>query len=366
MHVLMNALQAANRSGTGRHTIELARALAKRSDALELSLLWPAGAAEGPPEGVRVFSRDARNIPRLLDDQYRILSLQRECGAELLHYPANVGLMRGDAKFVLTVHDLAFIRNPEWFTPTRSNYYRRATLRSAPRAERIITVSRAARDDLIELAGVDPDRIDVIHNGVEPEFHPRSAEEVQQVRDSLRLPERFVLFVGTLEPRKNVIRLVRAWEQIAEEADVDLVIVGRSGWKTEPILQTIERSRLFRRIHLVGHVPGSQLPAVYTAAKALVWPSLFEGFGLPPLEAMACGTPALTSNTSSLPEVAGDAAVLVNPHDTDTIAAGMLNIVQNEEFRKELRARGIVRAKQFTWDRAADLTIQTYRRALGL
>jgi glycosyltransferase involved in cell wall biosynthesis len=116
----------------------------------------------------------------------------------------------------------------------------------------------------------------------------------------------------------------------------------------------------------LGHVPGSQLPAVYTAAQALVWPSLFEGFGLPPLEAMACGTPALTSNTSSLPEVAGDAAVLVNPHDTDTIAEGMLNIVQNEAFRKDLRARGIVRAKQFTWDRAAELTIQTYRRALGL
>lgn len=366
MHVLMNALQAANRSGTGRYTIELARALAKRSELVELSLLWPAGAVEGPPESAQVYSRNARSMQRLLDDQWRIRGIQKKCGADLLHYPANVGLLWGDSKFVMTVHDLAFIRNPEWFTPSRSNYYRQATLASAPRAERIITVSRAARDDLIEMAGVDPDRIDVIHNGVEPEFHPRSEEEVREVREALRLPERFVLFVGTLEPRKNVIRLVRAWEQIAGHADVDLVIVGRSGWKTEPIMQAIERSPLFNRIHLVGHVPGPQLPAVYTAARALVWPSLFEGFGLPPLEAMACGTPALTSNTSSLPEVTGDAAVLVNPHDTDAIADGIFNLVMNDEFRKDLRAAGIVRAKQFTWDRAAELTITSYRRALGL
>jgi len=361
MKVLLNGLQAANRSGTGRHTIDLAEALAA-SPNVDLTLLWPQGF---PTPNATSIPRDIGGRQRLLDDQLRMDLLRRRAGADLVHYPANVGALRGSSPFVLTVHDLSFVRHPQWFTPTRARYYRFAASWSARRARRIIAVSHAAKHDLVKFWKLDPDTIDVIHNGVRAAFRPADRDAIAALKKELGLPERFVLFVGTLEPRKNIERIIGAWERAHADADVELVLVGRDGWKTESIHRAIETSPLRRHLHRRDHLPDTALPTLYSAARALVWPSHFEGFGLPPLEAMACGTPVITSRVSSLPEVCGDAALLVDPINTGEIAQAITRLADDETLHADLRQRGLERAAQFTWQRAAEETIATYRRALG-
>ena len=365
MHVLMNALQAGNRSGTGRYTVELARAMAARDD-VTISLAWPDNLGAPDFRAGRMVPRPDAPFSRLIDDQFRMGGIARACGADLIHYPANVGPLMGIKHFVLTVHDLSFLHHPEWFTRSRAAYYRHAVVRSARKAARIITVSQHAKDDLVALGGINADRIDVVHNGVRPVFLPATYEAQDEVLTEWELPEKYFVYAGTLEPRKNLARLVRAWDATAAEHDFDLVIIGREGWKLDAFNSALIASKHRKRIHLLGHLPEEDLIPVISAARAFLWPSLFEGFGLPPLEAMACGTPVLTSNTSSLPEVCGNAAVLVDPTDEEAIADGIRRFATDLRFREDYRLRGRARAKQFTWDRAAAQTVATYQRALGL
>ncbi len=364
MQVLLNALQAGNRSGTGRYTVELARALSEHTD-IGLSLIWPDSLGMPDFPAGRVMPRPDTPWSRILDDQFRMRGMAESVGANLVHYPANVGPLRGTLPFVLTVHDLSFLRHPEWYSRSRAAYYRYAVLRSARRALRVWTVSEHARHDLIEIGGLSPNRIDVTPNGVRSVFRPADYAAQGDPLEALDIPDQYFVFVGTLEPRKNLARLVRAWDRTAGEHPFDLVIIGREGWKTDAFRAALVSSKHRNRIHLLGHLPEEQLVAVVSAARAFLWPSLFEGFGLPPLEAMACGTPVLTSNTSSLPEVCGDAAVLVDPLDEDAIGEGILRFATDNRFREDYRLRGRARAKLFTWERTAALTAEAYRHALG-
>jgi len=366
MHVLVNGLQAGNRSGTGRYTAELVGALMQLGDHIRLSVVWPAGFA--PPQagaGLQILEHTAHPARRLVFDQFGIEGLRRRLGADLVHYPANVGAVARKLPFVLTVHDLSYLRHPEWFPPGRALYYRRAVQRSARLARRIIADSQATATDLEELTGISPDRIDVVPLGVSSEFHPQDAAAMHGVRKAYNLPERFFLFTGTLEPRKNLPRLIRAWCNIAGDTDLDLVIAGREGWKVDTVREAILGHPESKRIHFPGFIPQQDLPALLSAAHAFVWPSLFEGFGLPPLEAMACGVPVLTANTSSLPEVVGAAALTVDPHDTDAIAGALFQLARDKELCAALREHGIERAAIFTWERSARMTLGTYRKALA-
>lgn len=364
MHVLMNALQASNRSGTGRYTVELCRALREHND-LGLSIVWPDSLGLPDFPTGRVLPRSDAALSRIMDDQFRMQGIARSIGASLVHYPANVGPLMGNFPFVLTVHDLSFLRHPEWYPSTRAAYYRFAVLRSARRARRVLTVSEHARQDLIEMGGLDPNGIDVTPNGVRAVFRPADYTAQGDTLDALGIPDRYFVYAGTIEPRKNLDRLVRAWDRTADQHPFDLVIIGREGWKTDGFRSALVASKHRSRIHLLGHLPEDQLIAVVSAARAFLWPSLFEGFGLPPLEAMACGTPVLTSNTSSLPEVCGNAALLVDPLDEAAIAEGILRYATDNHFREDYRLRGRARAKLFTWDRTAALTTQSYQRALS-
>jgi glycosyltransferase involved in cell wall biosynthesis len=214
------------------------------------------------------------------------------------------------------------------------------------------------------LLGVPPEQIDVVYHGVDPAFHPLPDDEVAAFRHRRGLPERFALFVGTLEPRKNLVRLVEAFARIKND-QVGLVLVGGKGWLYDELFSRVEALGLSKIVTFAGYVTGDELPLWYNAATALAYPSVYEGFGLPVLEAQACGTPVLTSNASSLPEAAGDAGLMVDPYDTDALAAGLHRLLTDESLQYELRERGLIHARQFSWPRTARETAGVYRRALG-
>ncbi len=364
MNVLINALQAGNKSGTGRYAAELVRALAAHPAKIELTVLWPEGEPLEDLGGtVSVVRTPAQSMRRILTDPWRIQELCARKGIDVVHYPANFGPLLPLRNMVVTVHDLSFMRHPEWFRFNRAVYYRWALRRTVRMAKRIIADSEATAADLVQFAGVAREQIHVVPLGVHPRFQPASPPAQAAIRLNHRLPERFFLYVGTLEPRKNIPRLIEAWSRVASDTDADLVIAGRRGWKTHAIDAAVSRSPHHQRIHFLDFLPEDDLPALMSAAVAFVWPSLFEGFGLPPLEAMACGTPVLTSNRSSLPEIVGEAAWMTDPEDVTAMAEGMQRLLRDTPFREGLAVRGLERARLFSWERTADLTLKAYQAA---
>ncbi|HPO17019.1 MAG TPA: glycosyltransferase family 1 protein [Candidatus Hydrogenedentes bacterium] len=365
MKVLINALQAGNRSGTGRYVTELVRALAANPEDLELTVVWPETEAIDDLGGhVSVIKKPAHSLRRILTDHWTIQELCARQGIDVIHYPANFGPLLPLRNVVVTVHDLSFMRHPEWFKFERALYYRWALRHTVRTVKRLIADSEATAADLVQFASAPREKIDVIPLGVHPRFRPASCETQTDVRAKYRLPERFFLYVGTLEPRKNIPRLIEAWSSMAHDTDADLVIAGRRGWKTQAIDTAVSRSSFSHRIHFLEYLPDIDLPAVMSAALAFVWPSLFEGFGLPPLEAMACGTPVLTSNVSSMPEIVGEAALIVDPEDPAAIAQGLRQLAEDKTLRKTLRDKGLTRILTFTWERSAALTLNAYREVV--
>ena len=365
MRVILNALQAGNRSGTGRYTEALARLLPGMARDVEVVPYWPA--ATPPPAltmGERVVQKRFNSVgQRLRFDQWGIRGALREEGATFAHYPANVGAVLPGIPNVVTVHDLSFLRHREWFSFERALYYRNAVARSVKTARRVFADSSATAHDLMTLLGVPEERIDVIPLGVEPSFAPADGDAQRRVRETYRLPETFFLYVGTLEPRKNLAGLIRAWSRVADQVPQDLVIAGRDGWKVKPIRDAVVLTEMKERIHFPGFIAAEDLPALLSTAHAFTWPSLWEGFGLPLLEAMACGAPVLTSDKSSIPEVVGDAAVMVDPYDVDALARELLRFSRDEKLCAQLHNAGMARARAFTWERCAELTLDAYRKA---
>lgn len=362
MTILFNALHAGNRSGTGRYATELARRLPGAAPDLDVRVLWPAGTprpcdlADSATIAVPVQSP----LARIWHDQVGIRTLARNVRARLLHYPANVGPLVAPCPYVVTLHDLTFFRNPEWYGAVRAEYYQYAVARTARGAEAVIVDSSAVKADVVDFLRVPEERVHVIPLGVDSSFTPASKEHQAEVRARYGLPERFYLYAGTIEPRKNLLRLIQAWALLDKPFRHDLVIAGRLGWKTQAVREAA--AAYDSHVHCIGFVPQKDLPSLLSAADVFVWPSLWEGFGLPPLEAMACGTPVITSATSSLPETVGDAALLVNPLDTDAIGEAMRRLAGDQGLRADLAAKGRARAALMTWDSAAHATVDRYRQ----
>jgi len=288
----------------------------------------------------------------------------REAGADLAHGPAFVGPLVAPCPFVVTIHDLSFLRCPRLFRPANRLYLSILTRASVRRARRIIAVSSHAAEETSQLLGVEKTKIDIVHHGVDPEFRPLPADRVAAFRERKKLPERFVLYVGTLEPRKNLVRLIEAFARLREPA-LQLVLAGGRGWYDEEVLARVEKLGLQERVIIPGYVPGEELPLWYNSATIFAYLSLYEGFGMPILEAQGCGTPVLASDRSSLPEAAGDGALLVDPYDVAAIAAGLHRLLHDRTLRETLRQRGLNHAARFTWQRTAAKTAAVYRRALG-
>jgi glycosyltransferase involved in cell wall biosynthesis len=260
---------------------------------------------------------------------------------------------------VLTVHDLIYVLFPEYHLPMNYHFLRLMMPRFARRADAIIAISECTRRDLVRLWQISEGKISVIHEGIDPRFHhPADEEALARVRRRYGLPERYALYVGTIEPRKNLPTLFEAWARLRYR--LPLVIAGKKGWLFQETFSRVESLDLGGVVQFTGFVADEDLPALYAQADIFVFPSLYEGFGLPVLEAMACGTPVVTTTGGSLPEVAGDAALLVKPGDVDALTDAVDRLLHDPSLADDLRARGISRARQFSWERAARETLAVY------
>jgi glycosyltransferase involved in cell wall biosynthesis len=271
---------------------------------------------------------------------------------------------------VTSIHDLSFEHLPNTFT-RRSRMQLRLTVRqSARKAARIIAISGYTRRDIIETYGIAPDKITVIPLAASAHFRPVTDErELQRVRHTYGIDGEYILSVGSIQPRKNLARLIGAYENLQRARPAGgvppLVLAGKYAWLYGETLRAIEQSETRDSIILTGYVPDAELPALYSGALCFVYPSYFEGFGLPPLEAMKCGVPVIAGNRTSLPEVVGDAALLVDPFDQEGIASAMARVIDNSDLREELRVKGLKRAQMFDWHNTAQQTLEVYKQAVA-
>jgi alpha-1,3-rhamnosyl/mannosyltransferase len=280
-------------------------------------------------------------------------------GADLLHCPVGVASARSRVPLVITVNDVMAIEHPDWFTRANALQQRLVLPRALAVARNVIVPSHYTRERLVARCGVDPWLVDVVPYGVGSVFTPGRADPAALERLGVTGP--YVLTVGTLQPRKNIPAALAAFERATGEGSPHtLVVAGARGWRDDAVAGLLQKPR----IRVLGAVTDTQLVELYRGADCLLFPSLYEGFGFPVLEAMACATPVICANRSSLPEVAGDAAVLVDPDDTDAFAAALAEVLSSEARREELANAGVARAREFTWRRCADLTVGAYRRAL--
>ncbi|NLX35332.1 MAG: glycosyltransferase family 4 protein [Chloroflexi bacterium] len=321
------------------------------------------------------FSRWAAGSPcrRIVWEQLGQPWRIRQLRAALLHAPVNVGPALGrlvaQCPTVVTVHDLSFVRYPELFTRARRLYQQHLTPYTVRHAAAITADSQATKNDLVNLYGVDANKVRVVYPGVDAGLVPIADESrLAALRHRHRLPEHFVLFLGTIEPRKNLVTLLEAYALLQRRAGLPhhLVIAGGKGWHYEQVFAAVERLGLSEQVHFPGYVSAGELPLWYNAAAVLAYPSLYEGFGLPPLEAMACGTPVVVSNVSSLPEVVGSAAPMVDPHDVAGWADTIARLLTDQNFADTVRADGLRRAQAFTWERTARQVSQVYHEVLGV
>ena len=366
-HLLTDA--ATYRSaGISVYLSNLLRQLAHVNDGLRYHVLLgdgrlPEGAEGLPASRSAVHTR--RPLVRVLWEQSVLPVVLRRLHADLLHAPAFVGPLLAPCPQVITVHDLSFLRFPEFFRRGNRLYLSVMTRLTCRRAAAVIAVSDFTAGEVTTLLGVPAERVHTIYHGVDPRFRPLPPQDVARFRAEMGLPERFVLFLGTLEPRKNLLRLVRAFAQL-REPDLHLVLAGGRGWFYEEIFAEVERLALTERVHFPGYVTAEALASWYNAAHAFAYVSTYEGFGIPVLEALACGVPTLTASTTSLPEAAGEGALTVPPDDEPAIVEGLRRLLSDEALRAALRGRGLAHAARFSWNETARQTIELYRQILAL
>jgi glycosyltransferase involved in cell wall biosynthesis len=282
---------------------------------------------------------------------------------DLLHSTDSIPPARGARRFVVTVHDLNFLYYPQFLTAESRRYYNDQIAWAVGRADHILADSEATRRDLHHLLGVPLEKVTTVYLAADPAFRPLPAAEVERALASYGLTPGYLLFVGTLEPRKNLPGLLSAYRILLDRRQVDapLLLVGGRGWLYEETFQRVEKLGLAGRVRFLENVADADLPALMNGAALLATPSFYEGFGLPALEAMSCGTPVVVSNRGSLPEVVGQAAVQVEPDDPASIAAGIARLLHDAELRARLREEGLAQAARFTWEETARQTLAVYQ-----
>ncbi len=360
-------------TGIGRYTVDLLRAMQSASGNASFILmtteredhqrLWPH--FERRPLGFSGL------LPSLLTvGNLQLLLRTRHYRVDLLHDPNGLAPFFGpfgNIARVATVFDAFAYTCPETHNLVDNWRYRWHLPYAAKLADAIITISVASARDLTRCLHVAQDRVEVIYPGVDRRFAPVTHNsEVSRILQRYGIVAPYLLYVGGINARKNIARLYEAYAAVKRShPSVTLVIAGKRQWQTREIDETFERLGLEGRVLFTGYVADEDLPVLYSAADVFVFPSLFEGFGLPPLEAMACGTPVVTSNVSSLPEAVGDAALTVDPGDVRAIADAISQVLANPSLAAELRSKGLARAKRFTWERAAQETLAVYEKALA-
>jgi glycosyltransferase involved in cell wall biosynthesis len=378
MHIGIDYTAAVRQvGGIGRYTRNLIRALARLDRQNRYTLFIAGGWSRTEGSGRWPANFRLRRVPisdrwlHILWQRLRLpVPIQVVTGhVDLFHSPDFVLPPVRGTSAIVTVHDLSFLRVPECFVPGFRQYLEKAVSRAVHRAQRVLADSESTRQDLIELMSVEPDRVNVLYPGVESRFRPiQDVEILDMVRDRYRLPAKFILGLGTLQPRKNFEGLIEAFRRLLttetergpSTRDVCLVIVGDKGWMYEEILALPERMGLTARVHITGFVADKDLPAIYNLASVFAFPSRYEGFGLPLLEAMACGTPVVAADNSSLPEVVGDAGLLVDSSDAGALADALARLLQDQLLRRRLIAAGRRQVQRFTWEQAARSLLRIY------
>jgi glycosyltransferase involved in cell wall biosynthesis len=361
----------AGRTGVGYYTEHLLQHLASEVERTgdELIVISNKGidTAAPLPKHVQVYTR--RQFPLRIGWMQLLASqVLRDLKPDVAHFTNGMIPPGAPVPTVVTIHDMSLRLHPRCH-PVRRLLINRPLLALAIRsASAIVTVSHSAKRDLLKLHRIDPDRVNVVHEAAAPGFSPvHDRARLESVRRQYALPDRFVLYVGTIEPRKNLPRLMQAMAIArAQGMSHGLVCAGPYGWASRDLVDVVERCGLRDVVHFTGYVPVEDLAAIYNLGEVFAFPSVYEGFGLPVVEAMACGTPVLTSNTSSLDEIAAGAAETVDPYDVDAMAAALLRLAGDAEWRRELSARGLARARRFSWERTAKEMLAAYQRAAGV
>lgn len=286
---------------------------------------------------------------------------------DLLHSPDFIPPALGCRRSVITVHDLNFLYYPQFLTAESHRYYNRQIEWAVRRADHILADSHATKSDLALLLNVPSERVTVVHLAADPAFHALPEAKAREIAARYGLEPGYLLFVGTLEPRKNLPGLLQAYRLLLDEgaASVPLVLIGGQGWLYNEVFEHVEALDLGGWVHFLHNVPDADLPGLYSAARVLATPSFYEGFGLPALEAMACGTPAVVADRASLPEVVGEAGLLVNPDDPEDIAQALARALTDEPLRARMRELGLAQAARFTWEETARQTLAVYREVLA-
>ena len=361
-------------TGIGRYALELARGLAHHEEIEELRLYSAYRWVDDPAHALaanRTIAAIRRNVPfktqalelyqKIRGGLFRLHT--RRMKGFLLHTP-NYVLMPFDGPALTTVHDLSWLSYPDAHPVERVKFLDRHLPKTLARADLVLTDSEFIAAEIATRFALPRAKIRAIPLGVDAAYHPRTAEEILATLAKHRLEHSaYLLVVATLEPRKNLARLVRAYAALptATKARHPLVIVGARGWLNHELERTLTPLEAAGAVRRLGYVGEDELPALYAGAHAFAFPSLYEGFGLPVLEAMASGVPVLTSNVSSLPEVAGDAALLVDPNDEDALREGLVRLLDDSAWRTNASARGLARSRDYPWSRCVDATIDAYR-----
>lgn len=360
-------------AGIGRYVRELIAALATIDTSTEYRLFVAGASALPTPPATNFHWKATRLSPKWTARMWYRARLPLPINL----WTGRVGLFHATdfvlpptlptTRTLLTVHDLSFVRAPESASPRLRAYLDRVVPRSVRRADQVLADSQATKDDLIALYGTPADKITVLLSGVSDHFTPvRDPAQLTAVRARYKIGDApYILAVGTVQPRKNYERLIHALATLPAEFDaVRLVIVGGRGWLQAPIYEAVESLKMADRVVFAGFAADADLPTLYSGARVVAYPSLYEGFGLPILEAMRCGVPVLTSDTSSLREVASTAALLIDPYSIEAIRDGLIRLLRNESLRTTLIAAGVAQAQPFTWERAARQLRQVYAALL--
>jgi glycosyltransferase involved in cell wall biosynthesis len=324
------------------------------------------------PRNFTIIPCSVRPRPvRLLFQQLGLPVAARLLDIEVIHSPSFImPLYRGKQRHLLTIHDMTSFSLPECHIPLRRSVpYCRALLASIRRADLVSVPSRFTQQAILDLMPEVPqERIQVIPLGVGEEFQPRAPDDVQHTRKRLQLPWPYILYVGTIEPRKNLPCLVESYQQLIAGGDIPehLILAGRWGWDYQALLTQVNSPALRGRVHLQGYIPQRDLPWLYAGARLFVYPSLQEGFGFPPLEAMACGVPTIASLSSALAENLRGAAELVPPNNCEALTAAMRRLLQDEQLHAQHRTQGLARAAQFRWEETARHTLNCYKTLAAL
>jgi glycosyltransferase involved in cell wall biosynthesis len=365
-----------NSSGLGRYSRSLVSSLLSlENEAFLLTLFRPKGRVK--------FEAPAHPRLRIITAEYvlpgdagnalwRFIKFPRLINKKkysIFHGPSHILPGKIDCPAIVTMLDLIFLRFPQYFPVFDRYYYKVMFKRSARQADHIISISEATKSDLISYFDIDADKISVVYPAFDDMLTPAGSSDLKKIRSAYKLPKRYILYVGNIEPRKNILRLAQAFDLLLVSGKIDreteLLVAGQKGWFYKEIFSGVDGLKNKEKIRFLGPVYGQDLAGLYQMALVMAYPSLFEGFGYPVLEAMQLGTPVLTSNVSSLPEAGGSAAVLIEPEQIDDIAAGLEKIINDKTLRDDMIRKGFAHASQFTGERMARETLSLYRRFGG-